>query len=258
MYSRNENARQTFQKSRNDIVIKSFFRNIRLDFRTKFLMTLVISTVLISGSLQNKNPLLAYFLSVIPFLLVLRYKKYKVAIKGLICIFIGILLSEFVLKAQVKHFGILALALSGIFLRMTPGIILGYYAVISTPMSDLIESMKKSNMPDWIIIPVSVMFRFFYSINEDYGYINDAMRMNNLTLRKLFFHPVKLVEYKLVPLLMCSTRSADDVTISAVTRGLVVGKKRSSISNTKLRGLDYIVMLGLLCLIYIHLRVKYA
>ena len=42
---------------------------------------------------------------------------------------------------------------------------------------------------------------------------------------------------------MCSTKAADDVAISAMTRGMVLGKPRSSVSDARLRIQDYVLML---------------
>ena len=42
---------------------------------------------------------------------------------------------------------------------------------------------------------------------------------------------------------MCSTKAADDVAISAMTRGMVLGKPRSSMSDARLRIQDYVLIL---------------
>lgn len=231
---------------------------MRLDFRTKFFMTLVISTVCVTGNIQYRYPMLSYSLSALPFILVLTEKKYGMFLRGIISVTVATILVYFI---QDRYSGIpssIALLLSGVVLRMMPGIMMGYYAVISTSMSDMVESLRRLKLPDFITIPISVMFRFFYSIREDYYLINDAMKMHGLTMKRVFIEPVRIVEYKVVPLLMCSTRAADDITISAMTRGMRVGGKRSSISDTKLRMLDYVVILLMLALILVYGRTLYA
>ena len=60
------------------------------DFRTKLIMTVTLSTVCISGNLEYKAPLLAYFLVALPFVLLLEKKKYKMCIKGLLAMVISI------------------------------------------------------------------------------------------------------------------------------------------------------------------------
>lgn len=53
---------------------------------------------------------------------------------------------------------------------------------MSTSMSDLVESMRRMKLPHAIVIPISVIFRFFYSIKEDYKLINESMKMHGLVL----------------------------------------------------------------------------
>lgn len=224
---------------------------MKLDFRTKFFMTMVISTVCISGNLQVKFPVLSLFVSAIPFLLVLSQRKYKMFLQGLICVLVAETLVYFVLDQYDGFLGIMSVAVAGIVLRMMPGLVMGYYALVSTSMSDLVESLRRMKLPDALIIPISVMFRFLYSIKEDYALINDAMKMHGLTFGNTWKQPVRLLEYKMVPLLMCSSKVADDVSISAMTRGMTVGKKRSSISQTKLCFWDYVMMFLSAVLLYI-------
>ncbi len=100
-------------------------------------------------------------------------------------------------------------------------------------------------LPDALIIPISVMFRFFYKVKEDYQQVTEAMYLHGLVGRQFFRQPLRMIEYCFVPLLLCLSRTADDVAISTTTRGMVVEQKRSMISNTKLRTLDYVLILAI-------------
>ncbi|MTV85754.1 energy-coupling factor transporter transmembrane component T, partial [Streptococcus pneumoniae] len=87
-------------------------------------------------------------------------------------------------------------------------------------------------------IPLTVMVRFFYAARIDYSQIKKAMRLRGLTLKKLIKNPILLFEYRLVPLLMCLSKTADDLTVSAMTKGLAVNQKRTSISESRIGGID--------------------
>ena len=89
------------------------------------------------------------------------------------------------------------------------------------------------------------MFRFFYKVKEDYQQVTEAMYLHGLVGRQFFRQPLRMIEYCFVPLLLCLSRTADDVAISTTTRGMVVEQKRSTISNTKLRTLDYVLILAI-------------
>lgn len=227
---------------------------MKLDFRTKFVMTVVISTLSISGRLQKNYPLLMFFITLIPFFLLLTEGMYKIFLKGLTALILANIANQFILDRYNGVIGTIIMVISFVITKMVPGLMMGYYSVVSTSMCDLIESLKRMRLPDAITIPISVIFRFFYSIREDYGLINEAMKMHGLTMGNFLKDPMRILEYKLIPLLMCSAKSADDVAISAMTRGMVVGQKRSSISNTSLRWLDYIIILLMIFLVFIYLR----
>ncbi|MDO4793241.1 MAG: energy-coupling factor transporter transmembrane component T [Filifactor alocis] len=231
---------------------------MKLDFRTKFLMTLVISTISISGNLQVKYPVVSFITSLLPFVLLLFEKRYKIFFEGLAALLLAFFMMIFLLDRYGGVLSVLTVFIAGVVIRMVPGVMTGYYALVSTTMSDLVEALRRWRLPDEIVIPVSVMFRFFYSTREDYASINDAMKMHSLVWKNLFRDPVRILEYKAVPLLMCSSKAADDVAVSAMTRGMVVGRQRSSISDTRLRIRDYAMMALLVVLSYFYVRSLYA
>lgn len=214
---------------------------IRLDFRTKLIVTLTLTTVCISGNFEYSMPILSYCISIIPFLFLFKSRAYKMCIKGIVAVIISILLTH-TAGEQMGVFSTFALIMGSIVRRMLPGIMMGYYAVSTTNMSDMVASLKRSHLPDTLIIPIAVMFRFFYSLQIDINYISDGMRMYGFNWKTFFKNPFRYFEFKVVPLFMVASRTADDVSISAMSRGLVVGAERSSVSTAKMRMADYFVI----------------
>ena len=53
-------------------------------------------------------------------------------------------------------------------------------------MSDLVASLKKMKFLDSLIIPLSVMLRFFYTLKEDYQQIKEAMYLQGLVTNHFF------------------------------------------------------------------------
>ncbi len=226
---------------------------MKLDFRTKFLLTISIATIAIMGRSVTKYPLLIFLVYLFPLAFLFSIKKYRYVIKMSLVLAFVILFSRIAQIINIDIISAVSMILLFFTVKLLPGALMGYYAVISTSMSDLLHSLTKMKVPDLIIIPVSVMFRFFYSVNQDYRSINDAMKMHGITFWSFFSHPIRFFEYKLVPLLMCSVRTADDVAISAITRGLVVGKERSSISESKLVFWDYVFIIISIALLAIEI-----
>ena len=69
----------------------------------------------------------------------------------------------------------------GIYTHMLPGFIMGYYLVSTTTVSEFVAAMERMHVPEKIVIPVSVVFRFFPTVKEEYAAIRDAMKMRGIT-----------------------------------------------------------------------------
>lgn len=93
------------------------------------------------------------------------------------------------------------------------------------------------------------MFRFFYTVKEDYRQIKEAMYLQELVTSQFFCQPLRMIEYRFVPLLMCLSRTADDAATSPTSRRMSVGQERSSISKSRLRLLDYFWMFAMLAIL---------
>ncbi len=231
---------------------------MKLDFRTKFFMTVCVSTLLIAGNYNRDTMLFHILLGLVPLALFLTDGMFKVALRygviyGALSVANELLIEH---SDNELYFGLFII--SGIFCKLYPGLMMGYYTLKTTKMVDLVKSLKAIKMPDYLIIPISVMFRFFFSISHDYREIRKAMKLQNLGLASLFKQPVRTLEYAVVPLAMCSLRAADDVSISAMSRGLVPGAQRSSISDAKLKYYDYLLMLVMLGCIAFHIWSHYV
>ncbi len=227
-----------------------------LDFRTKFLMTMAIATIGISGYAFTAYPIVIVIAYLIPLLFLISVGEYKKAIRAIVALAVLTALMALLKYYALNQLSFIIFILSYVLYKLLPGFLMGYYSLVSTPMSDLIQSLNLMHLPDSVKIPTSVIFRFFYSIAEDYSNINDAMKMHGLTLRHFFKEPIRILEYKMVPLLMCSVRSADDVAISAITRGLKIDQARSSISTTHLKLIDYLFMVLAVFLIGLEIWCK--
>ena len=53
----------------------------------------------------------------------------------------------------------------------------GAWLLSSTSVSEFIGSMERMHLTEKIVIPLSVIFRFFPTISEEYQAISDAMKM---------------------------------------------------------------------------------
>ena len=84
-------------------------------------------------------------------------------------------------------------------------------------MSEFVAAMERVRLPQRVIIPFAVVFRFFPTVLEEYRSICDAMRLRGVGWRS---GPVALVEYRLVPLVAGMVKIGDELSAASVTRGL--------------------------------------
>ena len=229
---------------------------MKIDFRTKIFLTNVIGIAAIEGSLGRRYYYLGILIAIFPYIFALFDRKWSLLIKGFLYTSVAVLVQRLLFTLPQNFFTMILNLYVGIIIRVLPGIMMGYYAIATTKMSDLVYSLQKISLPNFLIIPVSVMFRFFYSIKEDYMKINEAMYMHGLTMKNFFKEPAKILEYKFVPLLMITSQTADNVAISAMTRGMRIEDKRSSISNASLKLQDYILMIFGIFIIILFIKVK--
>lgn len=229
---------------------------MKIDFRVKLLLTMVTGIVAIEGSIGQRYQFLGFLVAIFPYILAVFDKKFSFVFKGLFYSLLAISIENYSLIIGEKFLAMILNLYGGIVIRILPGVMMGYYTMTTTSMSDLVYSLQKMKMPDVIIIPISVMFRFFYSIKEDYKKINEAMYMHGITIKNFFKNPMKYLEYKFVPLLMITSQSADNVAISAMTRAMKLSCPRTSISNQKFKIYDYILFIFAIILMFLFVRVK--
>lgn len=229
---------------------------MKIDFRVKLLLTIVIGIVTIEGSIGQRYQFLGFLVAIFPYILAVFDKKFSFVFKGLFYSLLAISIENYSLIIGEKFLAMILNLYGGIVIRILPGVMMGYYTMTTTSMSDLVYSLQKMKMPDVIIIPISVMFRFFYSIKEDYKKINEAMYMHGITIKNFFKNPMKYLEYKFVPLLMITSQSADNVAISAMTRAMKLSCPRTSISDQKFKIYDYILFIFAIILMFLFVRVK--
>lgn len=121
-----------------------------------------------------------------------------------------------------------------VFIRkIFPCAMLGGILVSTTRVNEFMAAMNRIHMPKAMVIPLTVMLRYFPMVHEDWGYISDAMRMRDVapTVKSLLTHPARTVECIYVPMMMSALKVADELSAAAVTRGLENPKPRTCLQE---------------------------
>ncbi|HHW5824562.1 TPA: energy-coupling factor transporter transmembrane component T [Staphylococcus aureus] len=229
-------------------------RNVfaKMDPRIKIALTITVSTILISsGSSQN---ILRVCLTLFSLFLLLSINKIILFIKFTIAFLVIMGLQIWVIPYSEGMIKFSLLAFIGIFMNMLPGFIVGYYTLFSTKVSEFIAAMEKVNLPRSFIIPITVIFRFFPTIAEEYKNINYAMKIRGITFSNHFF---KSIEYRMIPLIISVVQIGNDLSYTAMTRGIDSTCKRTNICELKLKLLDKLILVVILILWIIYIKEKF-
>lgn len=219
-------------------------RGLILDPRTKMLLlfTMAVFVLGYSGG-EILNFLLPCF-CVMPAVLLLTGRKYKTAF-GYILIYSASYLAFIFLGDKTSGIlNYLLLGICGILARFLPCMMMGAYMISTTTVSEFTAAMQQMHLSDKIIIPFSVMFRFFPTVINEFASINAAMKMRDIRIGGRNIS--KMFEYRIVPLMTCCVKIGEELSAAALTRGLGGTVHRTNICRIGFHVQDILVIL--LCL----------
>lgn len=112
--------------------------------------------------------------------------------------------------------------------------------LITSPPGNISAFFSRIHAPTGIILGMLVIFRFFPTMRTELRSLRESMHNRGLTAAgQVLSHPISTFEYILVPMLMCCLQIADQLAVSAVSRGIETPVKRSSYYTQKMKVRDY-------------------
>lgn len=220
-------------------------RGLVLDPRTKLLLLFTMSVFVLGYMGGDRLQMLTPCFCALPAVFLVTAKKYKTA-----AIYILVYSASFLafLLFGGKTSGILnflLLGTCGILARFLPCMMMGAYLVSTTTVSEFTAAMQRMHLSEKIIIPLSVMFRFFPTVIDEFASINAAMKMRDIRFGGKNFS--KMLEYRVVPLMTCCVKIGEELSAAALTRGLGGTVRRTNICKIGFHAQDILVIL--LCMI---------
>ena len=100
----------------------------------------------------------------LPIIFLLLSRKWVAAARFAVTYAILFALELTVLPLLTGTWNFILGAAVGIYTHMLPGIIMGYYLVSTTTVSEFVAAMEQMHIPQKIVIPMSVVFRFFPTV----------------------------------------------------------------------------------------------
>lgn len=213
-----------------------------MDPRSKFAL-FIAANVLFWG---NANRWLELVLMVALLAILINGRLIKMALMNGAVYFLFLMLDIYVAPLLSGVFGLVFLTLVRVFRLYMPMILSAIYLIRTTTVSEFVSAFRKTGIPETIIIPFSVMFRFFPTIGEEWRNITNAMRFRGIQVSAgaMFRRPIQTMTYILVPLLMSSAKIAGDLTAASLSRGLGGDGPRTSLKQVRFGWLDYLVVVG--------------
>jgi energy-coupling factor transport system permease protein len=210
---------------------------------TKILLIFVYGSLIIADI-----PLMAEALMIILLgLLFIHNKNIATAVKVLI-IFLVLLWIDGLKLEFLGNYTSLVHSLCFIVRRFMLPIMTAKYAMNSTSIGAFMGSLEKLKVPNTIIVPFAVMFRFFPSLKEEFACIKNAMKMRGISLnvKNIVCSPINCLEYVFVPMLASSSKLGDELAAAAHTKGVDDPCKKVRYKANKLSIMDVLIGLYLI------------
>ena len=95
-------------------------------------------------------------------------------------------------------------------------------------------------------------------MTEEWNYIKDAMALRGITVSftGVLRHPVRIMEYVYVPMLVSASKISDEITQAAITRGIDHVGRRSCLEKVYFSVWDALIVgmyIGIICMIVLNL-----
>lgn len=171
--------------------------------------------------------------------------KMRLGFTGMVCYAGFYFLTMAALFAATGSLQTVFLAFLGLVQKIFPCCFMGHIIVSSTKVSEFMSAMTKLHAPTWLVIPPVIMMRYLPAIREDWRYIKDAMYLRDVspTLRSLLLKPCMTLECVYVPLIMSASKTADELSIASVTRGIENPGRRTCLTKIRFGMADALVLL---------------
>lgn len=109
-----------------------------------------------------------------------------------------------------------------------------------TSMPYVISAMQMMKFPNAVAIPFIVILRYMPTLREDYGYLKDSLKIRGIRTSRIefFIHPIRSLEFMIVPILFRSIRVAEELSTSVLLREIENYKNRTNIYPLKFTKID--------------------
>ncbi|MFJ2544024.1 energy-coupling factor transporter transmembrane component T [Microbacterium sp. NPDC087589] len=130
-------------------------------------------------------------------------------------------------------------------IRFVAAIGIGMHLIGTTSPTQLASALRAWRIPRPVSVTLAVMLRFFPVVSAEAASVMDAMRLRGLAgANGLLRHPVLTLERFTVPMIAASLRASEDLSASAVLRGLGSHRVPTAMHPPRLGTADLLLVLA--------------
>ena len=139
-----------------------------------------------------------------------------------------------------------------------PFMLLGTVIKKQKNISEITMALERMRLPRGIILSIAVMFRYLPSIKDDFFIIIDSMKLKGLytSKRSAMLHPIRTMEFIIVPMLFKSLKTAEELSCAALVKGIENTGKKTSYFDVRIRSVDLIFSFAALAILAASTSVK--
>ena len=169
---------------------------------------------------------------------------------------------QFIFHSAIPLFHSAVFSVIGVFSfivqRIIPFMLLGTVIQKQKNISEITTALERMHLPKGIILSIAVMFRYFPSIKDDLFIIIDAMKLKGLytSKRAAVIHPIRTMEFIIVPMLFKSLRTAEELSCAALIKGIENTGKKTSYFDVRLRPVDAVFSLAAIIVLMASMYAK--
>lgn len=223
---------------------------LRLDPRTKIFLMAIVAT----AEFLYSHTAFMIAVALIPFVLLVTNRQYRTALIFFVLFVLSLFMGRIHNSLQLPMLlNMIAVLLVGFVQRLFPAFALGAYVIKSTTAGECITALGRMHIGRNITIPLSVLFRFLPTMQEESAAIKDAMRMREIQFgtKKFWQNPAALIEYRFIPLMISVVKIGEDLSAAALTRGLDNPVKRTNITEIRFTGYDVLTVILVVTMLFL-------
>lgn len=137
----------------------------------------------------------------------------------------------------------------GYLIRFVAAFGVGAHLIATTSPTQLSAALRAWRLPRALSVTLAVMLRFFPVVATESAAVLDAMRLRGLTgATGLARHPILSMERFTVPMIAASLRASEDLSASAILRGLGSRRRPVSLDPPRFGRPDLVLVLSVVVL----------